>query len=58
MERHVEFIPDTEIFKKFAFHKEMISKRLWHYAYLNIGLTLNFQWRRNSFRKWAFGLIE
>ena len=38
----VEFIPDTEIFKKFAFHKEMILKRLWHYAYLNVGLTLIF----------------
>lgn len=38
----VEFIPDTEIFKKFSFHKEMILKRLWHYAYLNTGLTLLF----------------
>lgn len=38
----VEFIPDTEIFKKFAFHKEMIVKRLWHYAYLNTGLMLLF----------------
>lgn len=38
----VEFIPDTEIFKKFAFQKEMIVKRLWHYAYLNTGLTLVF----------------
>ncbi len=38
----VEFTPDTEIFKKFAFQKEMILKRLWHYAYLNVGLTLVF----------------
>jgi topoisomerase IV subunit B len=38
----VEFIPDTEIFKKFAFQKELILKRLWHYAYLNVGLTLVF----------------
>ncbi len=38
----VEFIPDTEIFKKFAFQKEMIVRRLWHYAYLNTGLTLIF----------------
>ena len=38
----VEFTPDTEIFKKFSFHKEMILKRLWHYAYLNTGLTLVF----------------
>jgi len=39
---YVEFIPDTEIFKKFAFQQEMILKRLWHYAYLNVGLTLVF----------------
>jgi len=38
----VEFTPDTEIFKKFAFQKEIIFKRLWHYAYLNVGLTLIF----------------
>jgi topoisomerase-4 subunit B len=38
----VEFTPDTEIFKKFKFHKELILKRLWHYAYLNTGLTLLF----------------
>ena len=38
----VEFIPDTEIFKKFSFQREIILKRLWHYAYLNTGLTLIF----------------
>ncbi len=36
----VEFTPDTIIFKKFAFQKELILKRLWNYAYLNVGLTL------------------
>jgi len=38
----VEFTPDPLLFKKFAFQKEMILKRLWHYAYLNTGLTLIF----------------
>lgn len=38
----VEFTPDTEVFKKFSFQKELILKRLWHYAYLNTGLTLIF----------------
>lgn len=37
---YVEFIPDLEIFKKYTFHEELIRKRLWHYAYLNTGLTL------------------
>jgi topoisomerase-4 subunit B len=39
---YVEFIPDLEIFKKFKFEKESITKRLWHYAYLNTGLDLFF----------------
>lgn len=38
----IEFTPDTEIFKKFSFQKQLILKRLWHYAYLNTGLTLIF----------------
>jgi len=39
---YIEFIPDTEIFKKFRFEKDYIVKRLWHYAYLNQGLVLEF----------------
>src|SRR5262249_5972381 len=38
----VEFIPDSKVFKKFAYQEEAILKRLWHYAYLNTGLTLYF----------------
>lgn len=39
---YVEFIPDKEIFQRYAFQEEFIVKRLWHYAYLNTGLTLQF----------------
>lgn len=39
---YVEFIPDKEIFKKFQYQKDYILKRMWHYAYLNSGLTLDF----------------
>lgn len=38
----VEFTPDPEIFRKYAFQTEMVLRRLWHYAYLNTGLTLLF----------------
>jgi DNA gyrase subunit B/topoisomerase-4 subunit B len=38
----IEFTPDSEIFKKFSFQNAHILKRLWHYAYLNTGLTLLF----------------
>ena len=37
---YVEFIPDSEIFKKYHYDEEFIRRRLWHYAYLNRGLTL------------------
>ncbi len=36
---YVEFIPDIEIFKKYLFKEDLIRRRLWHYAYLNTGLT-------------------
>lgn len=39
---YVEFIPDLTVFKKFTFHTDTIIRRLWHYAYLNTGLTLVF----------------
>ncbi len=39
---YVEFIPDSTIFKKYSFQIPYILKRLWHYAYLNVGLTLTF----------------
>jgi topoisomerase IV subunit B len=39
---YVECIPDAEIFKKYRFQHEFILKRIWHYAYLNSGLVLDF----------------
>lgn len=39
---YVEFIPDKEIFKKYSYQTEFILKRVWHYAYLNSGLVLDF----------------
>lgn len=39
---YIEFVPDSEIFKKYRFQKDFVLKRLWHYAYLNTGLTLTF----------------
>ena len=39
---YVEFIPDPEIFKKFAWHDEYIAKRLLYYCYLNSGLSITY----------------
>ncbi|MFZ4395551.1 MAG: toprim domain-containing protein [Kiritimatiellia bacterium] len=38
----VQFTPDPEIFPKYRFREEHILRRLRMYAYLNAGLTLNF----------------
>ncbi len=37
-----QFYADNAIFKNFHFVSEFISEQLWNYAYLNAGLTLNF----------------
>ncbi len=37
---YIEFIPDAQIFKKYRYHNDTIEKRLWHYAYLNQGLSI------------------
>ncbi len=40
---YIEFTPDEELFgKNFAYRREFIEEMLWNYAYLNRGLTLNF----------------
>ena len=36
------FVPDEEIFKKFQYRTQHVEKLLWNYAFLNTGLTLNF----------------
>lgn len=38
----IEFIADDTIFKHFRFINEFIDNQLWNYAYLNSGLTVNF----------------
>jgi DNA gyrase/topoisomerase IV subunit B len=38
----VEFLPDPDIFKGYAYNFDFIKKRLWRYAYLNAGLRLYF----------------
>ncbi len=39
---YVEFVPDDTIFKSYAFQEEHLKRRLRFYAYLNAGLTFNF----------------
>lgn len=39
---YVSFTPDEEIFKDYSFYPEYIETMIHNYAYLNIGLTLNY----------------
>lgn len=36
------FVPDGEVFKNFHFRTQHVEKLLWNYAFLNTGLTINF----------------
>jgi len=38
----IVFEPDPRIFKNFHFIPEFLENQLWNYAYLNSGLTINF----------------
>ncbi|HPT04814.1 MAG TPA: toprim domain-containing protein, partial [Bacteroidales bacterium] len=38
----ISFIPDEKIFGKYHFIAEYVEKMLWNYAFLNNGLTVNF----------------
>jgi topoisomerase-4 subunit B len=38
----VTFLPDEEIFKNYQFRSQYVEKLLWNYAFLNTGLTINF----------------
>jgi topoisomerase IV subunit B len=38
----ITFIPDETIFKNYSFKHEYVDKMLWNYAYLNRGLSINF----------------
>ena len=38
----VSFVPDPEIFPNYQFNVEYIEQMVHNYAYLNVGLTLNF----------------
>ncbi|MFM2134650.1 MAG: hypothetical protein RL021_50, partial [Bacteroidota bacterium] len=36
------FVPDDTVFRNYRFNTEYVQQMLWNYAYLNRGLTINF----------------
>jgi len=42
----IVFDPDPDIFKNYRFIPEYLDDQIWNYAYLNAGLTINFNGRK------------
>lgn len=38
----ISFVPDGELFPDYSFNDEFVQERLWNYAYLNTGLTIEY----------------
>ncbi|MFW6019213.1 MAG: DNA topoisomerase IV subunit B [Bacteroidales bacterium] len=54
----VQFVPDREIFGNYRYISEYIEKLLWNYAYLNKGLTLNFNGQVIRSENGLFDLLQ
>lgn len=54
----IEFIPDSKIFGQFSFISEYIEKLIWNYAYLNKGLSLNYNGKKYQSKNGLFDLLE
>ncbi|PKR81691.1 DNA topoisomerase IV [Brumimicrobium salinarum] len=55
---YVEFYPDEEIFKKFAFKVPYIEKMIWNYCYLNRGLAIYFNGEKYQSKNGLKDLLE
>jgi len=55
---YIEFVPDPEIFKKYTFDDQYVQRRMWNYAYLNSGLTLEYNGVKIASRKGLLDLLN
>ncbi len=55
---YVEFIPDEDVFKKFAFKTVYLAKMMWNYCYLNRGLTIMMNGERFISKNGLKDLLE
>jgi topoisomerase-4 subunit B len=52
------FEPDEDIFKNFRFLPVYMEERIWNYAYLNTGLSLNFNGKIYESKSGLFDLLQ
>ncbi len=55
---YVEFHPDEQIFKKFAYKFPYIEKMIWNYCYLNKGLAIYFNGEKFQSKNGLKDLLE
>lgn len=51
----VSFVPDPDLFGDYAYNEDFVISRIWSYAYLNTGLSLDYN---NKIYKSAHGLLD
>lgn len=55
---YVEFIPDDNIFKKYAFKTVYLDKMMWNYCYLNRGLSIYYNGEKYNSKDGLKDLLE
>jgi topoisomerase-4 subunit B len=55
---HVQFEPDNTIFKNYHFIPQYLDSLFWNYAYLNAGLTINFNGEKYFSQNGLFDLLS
>ncbi len=54
----IRFVPSAELFPKFNFREKFISRRMWNYAYLNSGLTINYNGEKIISRNGLYDMLD
>lgn len=55
---YVLFRPDSSVFKNYRFIPDYLINQIWNYAYLNAGLSLNFNGKRYYSKNGLLDLLE
>ncbi|MDZ7898201.1 MAG: DNA topoisomerase IV subunit B [Arcicella sp.] len=55
---HVVFEPDNSIFKNYHYIPQFLDSLIWNYAYLNAGLTINFNGQKYFSQNGLFDLLN
>ncbi|MCF6149928.1 MAG: type IIA DNA topoisomerase subunit B [Candidatus Kuenenia sp.] len=53
----IQFSPDETVFKNYRFIPDFLENQIWNYAYLNAGLTIDFNGQKFHSEKGLFDLL-